>query len=198
MVVICIRSNVGLFRENMINRLPCIFLFVIGIAVLSSCENTISEIKAITDPKLVPVQSTYNAVFDYSLHGVLRTRIFAKQMDQYVSDSSYLVAPEPYTILFYDSLGAYVGKMQANEAVFSQKSSKLWAKGNISLENYKNEKLETEHLEFWLDKDSLLTNDHVKITTTNSSIEGSGLRSNGNFTNYELSQTSGDLNTKQP
>lgn len=176
-----------------------VFLVLLTLGMgLIGCENTISEIKAITDPKLVPVQSTYNAVFDYSLRGVIRTKIIAMQLDQYVSDSSYLVAPGLYTIIFYDSLGAYVGQMHADEAIFSQKSNKFWATGNVSLENYKKEKLETQHLEFWLDKDSLFTNDHVTITTTNSKIEGTGLRSNGNFTNYELNQTSGDLNTEQP
>ena len=180
----------------MTKQIPLFALFVL--LILSGCENNISEIKAITDPKLVPVQSTYNAIFNYSLRGTIRTRIFAKQLDQYVSDSSYLVAPELYTILFYDSLGAYVGQMHAKEAIFSQKTNKFWASGNVTLENYKKEKLETEHLEFWLDKDSLFTQDHVVITTLNSKIEGTGLRSNGNFTNYELNQTSGDLNTQQP
>jgi len=163
---------------------------------LIGCQNEISEIKAITDPKFVPVQSTYNASFSYSLDGVVRTKIYAQQLDQYVSDSSYLIAPKTFHIEFFDSLGDYTGTMRGNEAIFSQKSNKLWAKGDIVLENWKKEKLETNSLTFYLDSDLVYTPDFVKISSENSVIEGTGLRSDASFSNYEINQTSGNFNTE--
>jgi len=163
--------------------------------ILMGCQNEISEIKAITDPKFVPVQSTFNASFSYSLEGVVRTKIYAVQLDQYVSDSSYLIAPKTFYIEFFDSLGEYTGTMRGNEAIFSQKSNTLWTKGDLVLENWKKEKLETNTLTFYLDSDLVYTPDFVKISSENSVLEGKGLRSNGSFSNYEINQTSGNFNT---
>ncbi len=186
----------GLFRESMINPLRKILVVCAAMFILSGCQNEISEIKAITDPKLVPVQSSFNSSFSYSIDGVVRTKIFATQLDQYVSDSSYLIAPKTFYIQFFDSLGEYTGAMNGNEAIFSQKSNVLWTKGNLVLENWKKEKLETNSLTFYLDSDLVYTPDFVKITSENSVLKGKGLRSNGSFSNYEINQTSGNFNTE--
>lgn len=179
----------------MIDPYRKIWFAVLAMFILASCQNEISEIKAITDPKLVPVQSSFNSNFSYSIDGVVRTKIYAIQLDQYVSDSSYLVAPQTFYIEFFDSLGQYTGTMKGNEALFSQKSNTLWTKGNLVLENWKKEKLETNSLTFYLDSDLVYTPDFVKISSENSVLEGKGLRSNGNFSNYEINQTSGNFNT---
>ncbi len=180
----------------MINPLRKILVVCAAMFILSGCQNEISEIKAITDPKLVPVQSSFNSSFSYSIDGVVRTKIFATQLDQYVSDSSYLIAPKTFYIQFFDSLGEYTGAMNGNEAIFSQKSNVLWTKGNLVLENWKKEKLETNSLTFYLDSDLVYTPDFVKITSENSVLKGKGLRSNGSFSNYEINQTSGNFNTE--
>jgi len=179
----------------MINpRLKIAAVFAV-VFILAGCQNEISEIKAITDPKLVPAQSTFNSTFCYSIDGVVRTKIYAVQLDQYVSDSSYLIAPKTFQIQFFDSLGEYTGTMRGNEAIFSQKSKTLWKKGDLVLENWKKEKLETNSLTFYLDSDLVYTPDFVKISSDNSVLEGKGLKSNGSFSNYEINQTSGNFNT---
>jgi LPS export ABC transporter protein LptC len=180
----------------MINPLRQILVACVAMFILSGCQNEISEIKAITDPKLVPVQSSFNSNFSYSIDGVVRTKIFALQLDQYVSDSSYLIAPKTFQIEFFDSLGQYTGTMRGNEAVFSQKSNTLWTKGNLVLENWKKEKLETNSLIFYLDSDLVYTPDFVKISSESSVLQGKGLRSNGSFSNYEINQTSGNFSTE--
>jgi len=181
----------------MINSFRQITCGLLALITLIGCQNEISEIKAITDPKLVPVQSSFNSSFNYSLDGVIRTKIYAVQLDQYVSDSSYLIAPKTFHIQFFDSLGQYTGTMTGDEAVFSQKSNTLWTKGNLVLENYKKEKLETTSLTFYLDSDLVYTPDFVKISSENSVLEGRGLRSNGSFSNYEINQTSGNFSTEK-
>lgn len=180
----------------MTNPLRQISFGLLAIFALIGCQNEISEIKAITDPKLVPVQSSFNSSFSYSLDGVVRTKIYALQLDQYVSDSTYLIAPKTFHIEFFDSLGQYTGTMTGNEAIFSQKTNTLWTKGDLVLENYKKEKLETASLTFYLDSDLVYTPDFVKISSENSVLEGKGLRSNGSFSSYEINQTSGNFNTK--
>ncbi len=180
----------------MINPFRKIAIAFAVVFVLAGCQNEISEIKAITDPKLVPVQSTFNSCFSYSSDGVIRTKIYAVQLDQYVSDSSYLIAPKSFYIQFFDSLGEYTGTMKGNEAIFSQKSNILWTKGDLVLENWKKEKLETTSLTFYLDSDLVYTPNFVRITSENSVLEGTGLRSNGSFSNYEINQTSGNFDTQ--
>ncbi len=180
----------------MINPILKILAASAVVFLLAGCQNEISEIKAITDPKLVPAQSTFNSTFSYSIDGVVRTKIYAVQLDQYVSDSSYLIAPKTFHIEFFDSLGQYTGNMDGNEAIFSQKSNTLWTKGNLVLANWKKEKLETNSLVFYLDSDLVYTPDFVKISSENSVLEGTGLRSNGSFSNYEINQTSGNFNTE--
>ena len=185
----------GSYAENMIKHIGIITLYL-AVLLLSSCENNISEIKAITDPKLVPIQSSFNCTYRYSLKGVVRTEVQAQQLDQYANDSTYLICPKPYVIQFYDSTGAYTGTMTGNEAIFSQKSNTFWTTGQLVLENYKHEKLETSALFFNIDDDIVFTKEPVKITTENSIIQGVGMRSNASFTEYEILQTSGDFNQK--
>ncbi|MFM7683243.1 MAG: LPS export ABC transporter periplasmic protein LptC [Bacteroidota bacterium] len=168
--------------------ISCFSLFI------TSCENNISEIKAITDPRLVPVQSSFNCTYKYSLNGVVRTEVQAQQLDQYSNDSTYLICPKPFVIQFFDSTGVYTGTMNGSEAIFSQKSNKFWTKGNLVLENYKHEKLETSELFFNIDEDIVYTKAPVTITTENSTIKGVGMKSNASFTEYEILQTSGDFN----
>ncbi|MBM3448067.1 MAG: LPS export ABC transporter periplasmic protein LptC [Bacteroidetes bacterium] len=179
----------------MIKHIGIITLYL-TVLLLCSCENNISEIKAITDPKLVPIQSSFNCTYRYSLNGVVRTEVQAQQLDQYANDSTYLICPKPYVIQFYDSTGAYTGTMTGNEAIFSQKSNTFWTTGQLVLENYKHEKLETSALFFNIDDDIVFTKEPVKITTENSIIQGVGMRSNASFTEYEILQTSGDFNQK--
>ena len=82
----------------MIKHIGIITLYL-AVLLLSSCENNISEIKAITDPKLVPIQSSFNCTYRYSLKGVVRTEVQAQQLDQYANDSTYLICPKPYVIV---------------------------------------------------------------------------------------------------
>jgi len=66
----------------------------------------------------------------------------------------------------------------------------------LVLENWKKEKLETSSLTFYLDSDLVYTPNFVRITSENSVLEGTGLRSNGSFSNYEINQTSGNFDAQ--
>ena len=68
------------------------------------------------------------------------------------------------------------------------------AKNNVIVINNKNEKLSTEHLIWDEEKQLLYTNAHVRIETENGTLEGEGLKSNRDFTEYKILKPVGETN----
>jgi LPS export ABC transporter protein LptC len=164
----------------------CCFLSV-------GCRNEISEIKAITDPQQLPVQTSFNAEYRYSVKGKLRNKLHAAQLDQFDGEDPHLDASGGFVIVFFDSLQQENARLAAKKGVFLQEQNKLIASDSVVLSNIREEKLETEELIFLQDSDLIFTDQFVTISTQNGVFHGKGLRSNSTLTSFRILQPTGDL-----
>lgn len=177
-------------------------LAFLGIFFCLGCRNEISEIKALTDPQNLPVQTNLEAEYYYTVRGKLRNKLLAGQLDQYGGEKTYLEASKGIELFIYDTLQKESAHLTAANGRFLEKESKLIAWGNVVLVNAQGSKLETEELIFLQDSATIFTDKFVTITTPSGVIHGRGLESNDSFTKYRIIETTGDLymnnSTDQP
>lgn len=170
------------------------FILLAFLAVaLISCENDIAEVRAITDPRNLPVQTNLNAEYQYSEDGKIKNILKAAQLDQYGGEKPYIEASGGFHMTFFDSLGGIQAEMTANAGTYYEKEHKLIAWGDVLLFNIKGEKLETSKLLFEQDSSRISTDQRVKISTMDGVLYGNGLVSNENFTKYSILQPTGDV-----
>jgi LPS export ABC transporter protein LptC len=161
---------------------------------LSSCQNEISEIRAITDVNNKPVQTSYQAEYTFTERGKTSNKLIAAQIDQYQGEAEYIEATGGFTMIFYDSLEREEARLSAATGRYIENEKKLVAKDQVVLTNIKGEKLETSELIFLQDSARIFTDKTVVITLSNGSmIRGKGLESNDSFTKYRIIQPTGDL-----
>jgi LPS export ABC transporter protein LptC len=166
--------------------------------VFCSCKNDIAEIKALTDSRNLPLQTAYNAEYEYRIQGKKKNVLKAAQLDQYGGEESYIEANGGFTIVFYDSLEREDARLKAVHAKYYETEGKLVAWENVELFNAKGEKLETEQLIFLQKEDRIFTDKAVTITTGNGIFHGRGLESNQGFTKYKILNPTGDMLVSDP
>lgn len=175
-----------------------LYLACVGISLCFGCRNEISEIKALTDPQNLPVQTNLEAEYYYTVHGKLRNKLLAGQLDQYGGEKTYLEASKGIELFIYDTLQKESAHLTATNGKFLESESKLIAWGNVVLVNAQGSKLETEELIFLQDSATIHTDKYVTITTPSGVIHGKGLESNDSFTKYRIVETTGDLYMNNP
>jgi LPS export ABC transporter protein LptC len=166
--------------------------------LLTACKNDIAEIKALTDSRNLPLQTAYNAQYEYSVQGKKRNLLTAVQLDQYGGEDAYIEASGGFTIVFFDSLQHEEARLKAMHAKYYEEENKLIAWENVELFNVKGEKLETEELIFLQKENRIFTEKAVTITTGNGIFHGKGLESNDSFTKYKILNPTGDMLVSAP
>ncbi len=155
--------------------------------VFSSCKNEISDIRAITDTDLLPIQTSYNAQYILSEKGKVSNKLVAGKIEQFQNEEEYVLATGGVRIIFFDSLEQEEARLTAKQGAHYSKEKKLIAQDSVVLFSRKGEKLETEELIFLEDSALIYTNKFVKITTANgSTLYGNGLVSNDSFTKWQI------------
>ena len=89
-------------------------------------------------------------------------------------------------VTFYDSLENVESVLTANYGLLLSENQYLKVKDSVVFQNNKNDRLDTELLNIYFEKDSIYTDKFVKVSTESGVISGTGLVSNSNFTKYEL------------
>jgi LPS export ABC transporter protein LptC len=164
---------------------------LLATALLFSCQNEISEIKAVTDPQNLPIQTSYGAEYVYSEKGKIRNILRAGQLDQYAGENGYLEAQGGLTFVFLDSLEKEEARLTAIRGVYYEKEKKMVVRDSVQLRNAQNEMLETQELIFLQDSGKIFTDKFVTIRTSDAVFQGHGLESNDSFTKYRILKPSG-------
>ncbi len=174
-------------------------VLILAIGLFFSCRNKIEEIKAITDVQNYPVQITSNAEYLFTENGVLKNKLVASKMERYEGkDTSRTIVSGGFLLYVFDSFGKITATMSAKNGIYYPKQNILIAMDSVKLVNEKNQMLETSKLTWLQDSDRVMTQDTVKITSSQGIIYGKGgLVSNSSFTNYRLIDPVGDIYIKE-
>lgn len=165
--------------------------------LLSSCQNDIATIKAITGQEKLPIQKGKGIETIYSDSAKVKIKMISAEMDRYMDkDNEAYTVSKGVTILFYSDNMSVKSQLTADNAIRYEKTKSMEAKHNVVVINEKGEKLNTEHLIWDEEKKLIHTNAFVKITAGEEVIYGEGLESNQNFTKYKILKPQGTMSIK--
>ncbi len=174
----------------------CILLGIIsGVLIFSGCETNRDEVMAMGKKKIMPSQTGKDITMLYTDSAQLKIRLEAPQMLMYDKGikEPMTIMPKGLYVVFFDGKGKESSTLKANYGVRYEASRRMEARYNVEVVNVTGEKLNTEHL-VWDENTKQITSDaFVKITTAKEIIMGKGLRSNQDFTEYEILEVTGTL-----
>jgi len=173
-----------------------IFVFILSLSLLYSCENDIEKVKLVTEKDILPVETASNLTILYSDSAKIKMRVQAKKMNRYAGEDPYTEMEGGVKLEFFNDSLFVTTILTSNKAFRKDKEQIMEAMENVTVINSKNEKLNTEHL-IWDESESrIFTTEFVKITTENNIIFGEGFESNQQFTNYKIFKIRGTINLK--
>ncbi len=162
---------------------------------LTGCVNDPDQIAAIVnDAPEMPVETAYDARVIYSDSAIVRVILDAKQMDRYAGMNPRLEMSGGVHMRFFDNRNNVSSELRAQRAVNFEQTGVMEARENVIVVNERNETLNTEHLVWNKETESITTEEFVKITTEDEVIFGHGLESNQDFTKYRIKNIKGTIN----
>jgi LPS export ABC transporter protein LptC len=159
-----------------------------------SCTNEIEEINSLADITEQPLQTSFNATYDYTEDGALKNRLIATRLDRYGGEDARIVVSEGFKVFIYDSLGNFAAELTAIDGVFEPDKKMMVARNNVELINKDGDQLNTEELIWDQDSAKIYTDQLVKITNDDGVIYGEdGMIADEKFEDYELIGMTGDI-----
>lgn len=177
---------------NTLKNILTIFIpIALAIGMFSGCKNDINEVDALTSMDNMPVEVRKGVKLYYSQNARVSALLKAKTMERYVGEEEYTVMPAGVYLETYDSTMAVTSSLEADYGILLTEKNLMEANGNVRVVNEKGEKLNTEQL-FWdTERREIYTDLPVKIITADQIIEGDGLVSNEDFSEYKIKKIRG-------
>lgn len=120
-----------------------------------------------------------------------RMLIFTKNVTE-----PFTILPKGVFVTFFDNDEKISSTLKANYGIRFDVTKKMEAKYAVEVVNKNGEKLETEKLIWDEAQKTIYTDAFVKITTSSQVIMGKGLKSNQDFTKYEIKEVTGIIKLK--
>ena len=152
-----------------------------------ACKNDIKEIESIVRSSNSASETSEDVEMTFSDNGVVQMKMEAPLLEKYaLEEGNKLNWPKGIHILFYDSTNIVKSELTSKKAYLLDQEKYMLVQDSVVFFNTNNEKLETEELQLFFDKDSIYTDKFVKISTKDGVIIGQKLISNLNFTKYRI------------
>ncbi len=120
-----------------------------------------------------------------------RMLIFTKNVTE-----PFTILPKGVFVTFFDSEEKISSTLKAEYGVRYDQSKKMEARYKVEVVNKNGQKLETEKLTWDENNKTIYTDAFVKITTADQIIMGKGLKSNQDFTKYNIQEVTGTIKLK--
>lgn len=152
-----------------------------------SCKNSIEEVEEVVNEGKKPSETSEDVELTFSDGGVIQMKMKAPLLEKYpLGESSKLVWSKGIHVFFYDSVDVVKSELTSKKAHLLEEDKFMLVRDSVVFSNTNNEKLETEELQLFFEKDSIYTDKFVKISTKDGVIIGKKLISNLNFTKYRI------------
>jgi LPS export ABC transporter protein LptC len=155
---------------------------ILVMAVLFSCENSMTDIQEITQQDTLPVVTAFKIAYERTDSGYRQIILTSDLMERYGGDDPYSIFPEGFEITFYDTAGVPKSFIRANYGVSYEKGKLMRARNNVVVKNFETEEqLDTENLVWDQKKKEIYSGTFVKISTPDKVIYGDSLRAHESF-----------------
>ena len=173
------RARYKIFIEIII---PALFA-----GMLFSCSNNLEEVKEVTSQSDGPDEITEGVIMLFTDMGKSKLKLESPLVYRFLDKEKMKIeCPEGMKVTFYDTLENIESILTASYGLLLAQDQYLKVQDSVVFQNNKNDRLDTELLNIYFEKDSIYTDRFVKVSTENGVISGTGLVSNSNFTKYEL------------
>jgi LPS export ABC transporter protein LptC len=188
----------SVMRRDFFNNRSLILNFLLALCLsVSSCENDTDQIAAITKPYNGPLEKIENLETVYSDSAIVKVKVTAPMLRKFVLPKPITELPAGINIDFYNEYLEVVSKLTAKYAIHYEREKKWIAKTDVVVVNEKNERLNTEKLEWNELTGKLYSDQFVKITTPEEIIMGTGFEADQNFNTYRIFKVTGTITVKQ-
>jgi LPS export ABC transporter protein LptC len=184
--------TVGSEKESL-TKMKIFFCFFVLIALVS-CENDLDAIKKITFDSTAPDESTKNLTLVYSDSGYAKVEIHAAIAETYRGKEAITIVKDSLRVNFFSEKGDIVSTLSAKYGEINNTRGTILVKDSVRLYNFeKKQTLETEAL-FWNQNDSSIYSlSQVIIKLPQGIVLGNGIKTNQNFSRYELIKPTGKI-----
>lgn len=165
-----------------------IAVFLLMAIAFTSCTNDLRDVMALPKNELSPSQVGDSVTMLYVDSAQLKVMVKANRMlvfDRRVKEP-VTILPKGVFVTFFDENEKVSATLKANYGVRYDQRHRMEAKYAVEVVNRKGEKLETERLVWDEGSKKIYTDAYVKIIRGNNIIEGTGMVSNQDFTQYEI------------
>lgn len=160
----------------------------------TSCENDLETIKKITFDAKSPDESTKNLKVIYADSGYAKVEINAAIAETFRGKEAITKVKDSLRVNFFSESGEVVSTLSAKYGEINYTQGTILVKDSVRLYNIKRQQtLETEAL-FWNQKDSSIYSlSQVIIKSPKGIVFGEGIKTNQNFSKYELLKPAGKI-----
>lgn len=161
---------------------------------MPGCVNDPDKVAAIVDdaPEM-PVETAHGVRMVYSDSAIVKVILDAGALERYSGDNPRLEMSDGVHMRFFDSRGEVTSELRSRRATRHDRTDLMEAREDVVVVNTRNETLNTEHLVWNKDNETITTEEFVKITTEDEVIFGHGLESNQDFTKYRIKDIKGTI-----
>ena len=167
---------------------------LLGLAMLFSCKTNPVKMEALSKELNEPTVSTTEIEWFYTQNGKASFKLNSPEMFRFDGEDPYLEFPKGIELESFEVKGNKDAYLRADYAIQHLNDKLIEAKGNVLLQNVKEEKLETEYLIWDEAKELIYTEEFVKITKNGQVIMGEGFESDIYFSEYTLKKSRGIIN----
>lgn len=166
---------------------------------LASCARTDQE-KAFLETlgKDEPVQEAFRVKFIFSEKAKMQARLEAPHVMVVMrNEQEVSVFDEGLHLTFFKEDGTKQSDLTADYGEFKKEFGMAEVRGNVVVLTEKNERIETEKLEWNSETDSIYTREFVKVYTENEIIYGDGLRAKSDFSGLKFFHIRGAIKLEE-
>tara|TARA_Y100000991_G_C21941264_1_gene335392 strand:- start:152 stop:706 length:555 start_codon:yes stop_codon:yes gene_type:complete len=158
--------------------------------ILISCveNNKINDLKYSSN-EFQSLETSTGVTLNFSDLGKSKLLLKAPKLIKLIGDEERLImeCPEGLELIFYDSLMRVESVLVADYGKLFSNEQQLFVKENVIFNNYNLDTLFAEELEIDFAKDSVYSEKLVTFSNSEGRIKGTKLKSNSNFTFFQLS-----------
>lgn len=169
-----------------ISRKSIAFLGSLSLFVLfSACVNDLETIQKITYDSKSPDEVTQNLHVLYVDSGYAKIELYAKYAETFHKPEEITKLKEGIKVNFFKDNGEIVSTLTALYGEVNMQKGVIFVKDSVQLYNHaKQQRLETEQLN-WNKKDSsVFTNSGVMVSSPKGTLFGEGIRTKQDFSSY--------------
>ena len=161
---------------------------------LTACKNDLDQLAEVDMDADAPDRVTTAAEYYYSDSGIVRNRLRAGKVEEYMAgDRRRTLMSEGVELVFFEPGGGQGSVLTAREGLIKPGNNRMEVHRQVVFTNVRGERLETKLLVWSQDSDRVWTDRPVKIIRSQDILYGQGLDANEDFSRYTLRKLTGTL-----